>query len=163
MSDFISGFDASAVTPASFLDQVQASSAQTRLGTWIGALQNIVSNDNTERLRHLSVPTLVLYATQDNIFTRADDQTLINSLTTAAAGQGSFWWKQYGELPPPASGEQTDLGHELIWEAPDGVAADIASYLVDGEPTRTLYHTDYPNDIHRILAEPGRAVLIHEP
>lgn len=161
--DFIAQFDGSAVAPPWFLNQVQPAAAATPLGTWIGALKNIYAADNTERLDHLTVPTLVLYATQDDIFTRADEQTLIDSLTTAAAGHGSFWWKQYGELPPPASGEQTDLGHELIWEAPDGVAADITKYLEDGQPTRTLYHTDYPNDIHRILAEPGRAVLIHEP
>ena len=163
LSDFIAGFDGSAVTPSAFLDQVQSSSAATRLGTWIGALQNIVATDNTERLRGLTVPTLVLYAIQDFVFTPADQQTLIDSLTAAAAGSGSFWWKQYGELPPPPSGEQTDLGHELIWEAPAGVATDIASYLTDGQPTRTLYRTDYPADLQRVIAEPGRATLIHRP
>jgi pimeloyl-ACP methyl ester carboxylesterase len=38
--------------------------------------------------RHLTVPTLVLYATQDDIFSPVDEQTLIDSLTTAAAGRG---------------------------------------------------------------------------
>ena len=163
LSDFIQQFEASAVAPSSLLDGVRNVAAGTRLGTWIGVLKAIFATDNTDRLRHLTVPTLVLYAIQDSIFTGADEQTLIDSLTTASAGQGSFWWKQYGELPPPASGEQTDLGHELPWEAPDGVATDIASYAENGEPTHTLYHTDYPNDDQRVIAEPGRASLIHQP
>ena len=154
---------ASTVAPPSLLDQIRTDTAAIPLGTWIGALKQITMADNTERLRNLVAPTLVLYAIQDDIFSPADEQTLIDSLSAAAAGRGSFWWKQYGELPPPATGEQTDLGHNLPWEAPDAVATDIASFLTTGRPTATLYHTDYPTDIHRIVAEPGQAVLIHDP
>jgi pimeloyl-ACP methyl ester carboxylesterase len=163
-NDFIDNqWVTSAVAPQWFLDQLRLDTTAIRLGTWIGALKQIYATDNTERLRHLTVPTLVLYATQDDIFSPADEQTLIDSLTTAAAGRGSFWFKQYGQLPPTASGEQTDLGHNLPWEAPDGVATDIASFLERGRPTLTLYHTDYPTDVQRVIAEPGRAVVIHEP
>jgi pimeloyl-ACP methyl ester carboxylesterase len=153
----------SAVAPQWFLDQTRRQTSEVRLGTWIGPLEQVFATDNTERLRHLTVPTLVLYATQDDIFSPADEQTLIGSLTAAAAAGGSFWWKEYGQLPPTASGEQTDLGHNLPWEAPDGVATDIASFLERGRPTLTLYHTDYPQDIHRVVAEPRRALVIHEP
>jgi hypothetical protein len=55
--------------------------------------------------------------------------------------------KQYGVLPPPDSGEQTDLGHNLPWKAPAGIAADTAAFLVLGAPTCTLYRTDYPTDV----------------
>jgi pimeloyl-ACP methyl ester carboxylesterase len=163
-SDFIDNqWVTSSVAPQWFLDQTRRLTSAVRLGTWIGPLKQIYATDNTERLRHLTVPTLVLYATQDDIFSPADEQTLIDSLTAAAAGGGSFWWKEYGQLPPTASGEQTDLGHNLPWEAPNGVATDIASFLERGRPTLTLYHTDYPSDIHRVIAEPGRALVIHEP
>ena len=153
----------SAVAPEWFLEQVRLAAETLRLGTWIGALQAIADTDNAERLTHLTVPTLVLYSIQDAIFSPADEQVLIDSLTTAAAHGGSFWWKEYGVLPPPDSGEQTDLGHNLPWEAPGAVALDIASYLQHGRPTSILFHTDYPNDIHRVVAEAGRAILIHQP
>ena len=162
--DFIdTAWVTSAVAPTWFLDQIRRATLGVRLGTWIGPLKQIVATDNTERLSHLHVPTLVLYATQDGIFSEADEQRLIGALSRAAAHGGSFYFKQYGELPPTLSGEQTDLAHNLPWEAPEGVATDIASFLTRGRPTYTLYHTDYPSDIHRVLGEPGRAFVIHEP
>ncbi len=153
----------STVAPTSFLDQLRADTEKVRLGTWIGPLKNIVITDNTQRLQSLTVPTLVLYGIQDDVFRSADETTLITSLKAAAARGGSFWWKQYGVLPPPSDGEQTDLGHNLPWEAPGAVATDVASFLTTGAPTRILFHTDYPADVHRIVAEPGQAIIIHEP
>ena len=162
-NDFIDNdWVTSSVAAPWLLAQIQPETAATRLGTWIGVLQNVVTVDNTERLRHLTVPTLVMYAIQDDIFSPADQQVLIDSLSAAARSGGSFWWKEYGDVPQPADGSQTDLGHNLPWEAPTGVATDIASFLLRGQPTRTLYRTD-PGDIHRVLAEPGRALLVHEP
>src|SRR5262245_38768255 len=114
------------IVDPSFIDQVRPETAALPLGTWIGALQAIAAADNTERLQHLTVPTLVLWGVQDNVFSGAVEQTLIDSLTAAAVGKGSFWWKQYGVLPVPGTGEQTDLGHGLPVEAPEGVALDIA-------------------------------------
>jgi len=152
----------SAVAPSTFLDELRSAAAEVPLGTWIGALKNIYAADNTERLRHLRVPTLALYGIQDDIFSRADEATLIDSLRAAASRGGSFWWKQYGELPPGDSGVQTDLGHNLPQEAPAGVATDIASFLERGRPTRTLYHTDFPEDVQRVVAEPGRALIISD-
>jgi pimeloyl-ACP methyl ester carboxylesterase len=160
--DFLqNSWDADAVAPQAFLDQIIPETRATRLGTWIGVLRNLAVADNTERLRHLQVPTLVLWAVQDFLFSRDDEQVLIDALRAAAQDGGSFWWKQYGVLNPPPDGEQTDLSHNLVWEAPEGVATDIASYLEHGHPTKTLYHTNYPTDIQQILAEPGRATLIH--
>ena len=63
-----------------------------------------------------------------------------------------FYRKKYGALPPPDSGAQTDLGHNLPWEAGPGVALDVA---LRGAPTCTLFRTDYPGDVHRILAIPA--------
>ena len=160
--DFLAGdWDADAVAPQSFLDQIIPETRATALGNWIGVLQNLAVADNTQRLRHLKVPTLVLWAVQDFLFSRDDEQVVIDALTAAAQHGGSFWWKQYGVLPAPASGEQTDLSHNLVWEAPNGVANDISNYLEHGRPTKTLYHTNYPTDVQQIVAEPGRATLIH--
>jgi pimeloyl-ACP methyl ester carboxylesterase len=126
-------------------------------------LEAITETDNTQRLERLTRPTLVLWAVQDAIFSPDTQQKLIGALDVAAAHGGSFWWKQYGVLPPPASGEQTDFGHNLVWEAPGAVALDIASFLVAGRPTDVLFHSGYPEDIRRVVAEPGHAILVHAP
>ena len=147
---------------AEFRSARSALGAATPLGTWIGALQEILATDNTERLRHLTVPTLVLYAIQDDIFSPADEQILIASLTTAADGRGSFWFKQYGSCLQPIRSTDRPRPQPPVGGA-RGVAADIASFVRFDRPTTALYHTDYPADIHRIVADPGRAVLIHEP
>lgn len=156
-ADFIAGLLYSPITPPAFLARMDAADAGTPLGTWIGTAESLGAADNTTRLTGLRAPTLVLYAVQDDIFSTADEQRLIDALS---AGCEPFWWKQYGVVPRPAPGEQTDLGHDLPWEAPQGVAADIAAFLVQGHPTQTLYRTD-PNDVTRVLAQPGRAVVLH--
>jgi hypothetical protein len=134
--------------------------APTRLGTWIGVVDAIGQVDNVSRLRFLTPPTLVLYGIQDDIFAPDDEQRLIDALYAAGEGCSTFWWKQYGAVPRPASGDQTDLAHNLIWEAPVGVAADIASFVQYGHPTPTLYHTD-PNNATQVVAEPGHALVRH--
>ena len=151
------------IADPAFLTQIATDAAATPLGTWIGALEAITETDNTQRLEQLKIPTFVLWSIQDDVFSRDLEQKLIDTLTVAAHSGGSFWWKQYGVLPPPPDGSQTDLGHNIVWEAPGAVALDITSFLVLGRPTNILFHTDYPANIHRIVAEPGKATLIHEP
>ena len=74
-----------------------------------------------------------------------------------------FYWKQYGVRLPPRSGdkhEADDIGHNLSWEAPRQLAADIDSFVRTGAPTRDLYRTDAPGDIHRIIVERGKAHIV---
>ena len=158
-ADFVAGLLYSPITPPAFLAQMDAADAGTPLGTWIGTAESLGAADNSTRLADLRAPTLVLYAVQDDIFSATDEQHLIDALS---AGCEPFWWKQYGVAPRPASGEQTDLGHDLPWEAPQGVAADIAAFLVQGHPTQTLYRTD-PTDVTRVIAQPGAALVLHQP
>ena len=158
-SDFVASLLASPITPPAFLAQMDVADAATPLGTWIGTVESLGNADNSTRLADLRAPTLVLYAIQDDIFSPADEQRLIDAMS---AGCEPFWWKQYGAADRPASGEQTDLGHNLPWEAPQGVASDIASFLLLGRPTRTLYRTK-PNDVSQVIAQPGRAHVVHRP
>lgn len=151
------------IADPAFLAQIATDAAATPLGTWIGALEAITETDNTQRLQQLKIPTFVLWSIQDDVFSRDIEQKLMDTLTVAAQNGGSFWWKQYGALPPPPDGSQTDLGHNIVWEAPGAVALDIASFLVLGRPTDILFHTNYPANIHHIVAEPGKATLIHQP
>jgi hypothetical protein len=74
-----------------------------------------------------------------------------------------FYWKQYGVRPPPRSGDKhdaDDIGHNLSWEAPLGLAADILSFVHTGAPTRNLYRTDAPADVRKIIVEPGKAIIV---
>jgi pimeloyl-ACP methyl ester carboxylesterase len=123
--------------------------------------------DNTERLRSLSVPTLVLWATQDNIFIfpAADQESLRASLDAAAEQRRmSYFWKQYGKKPLPASGAQEDdIGHNTHWNAPEAMARDLANCLRErGQPTKDLPHAD-PKSVRRVETAPEEAVLVARP
>ena len=118
-----------------------------------------------ERLETLSVPTLVLWGSEDHYLSRASQDRLIEALRQANRTHKDmyFYWKQYGVRPPPESGDKhqaDDIGHNLSWEAPQQLAADIDSFVRTGAPTRDLYRTDAPADKRRILVEPGQAIIV---
>jgi hypothetical protein len=74
-----------------------------------------------------------------------------------------FYWKQFGVRPAPASHDKhdaDDIGHNLSWEAPGPLAAEIVSFIRTGEPTLDLYRTDAPRRVRMILTEPGKATVI---
>ena len=154
-------WDADPVAPQSLVSAIAAETARVPLGTWLGETKALLATDNTRRLRHLKIPTLVLWGAQDSIFYDTDQHRLVKALTRAARGKGSFAWKQYGARPLPASGfQESDIGHNVQWEAPAKVARDIASYLRTGRPTKDLYRTDHPDGTHHIVTEPGAARII---
>ena len=118
-----------------------------------------------ERLETLSVPTLVLWGSEDHYLSRASQDRLIEALRQANRTHKDmyFYWKQYGVRPPPESGDKhqaDDIGHNLSWEAPRQLAADIDSFVRTGAPTRDRYRTDAPADKRRILVEPGQAIIV---
>jgi pimeloyl-ACP methyl ester carboxylesterase len=86
----------SSVAPQELLDRIRPETEATPLGAWIGTLDDLVTADNSQRLEHLTVPTLVLWGIQDDVFSRTAQQKLIDSLEVAASRGASFWWKQYG-------------------------------------------------------------------
>ena len=47
--------------------------------------------------------------------------------------------KQYGTTPASQTGEQTDLGHSINWQAPVETARDIREYARNGKPTPGLF------------------------
>jgi pimeloyl-ACP methyl ester carboxylesterase len=146
---------------AAFLTPYTPETAKTRLGTWIGATRGLLAQDNTERLKSMSVPTLVLWATQDSIYLAKDQDEIKASLEDAAAKTGlTFYWKEYGKLPLPASGAQeSDVGHNIQWSASETVAKDIESFIKTGAPTSDLAHSDVTPNISTIVVEPGKAVV----
>ncbi len=155
-------WDADPVAPLPLVEAIAADTALVPLGTWLGETKALLATDNTRRLTHLKARTLVLWGAQDPIFYSTPDQdSLIAALKKAAKGRGSFAFKQYGAIALPPSGfQESDIGHNVQWEAPAQVALDIDAYLRTGLPTRDLYRSDFPSDVQRIVTEPGAATII---
>ena len=150
------------VAPPDFLAPYIPETAAVKLGTWIGATKALLATDNRARLPGLTVPTLVIWGTQDSIFLADPDQAEIRAALAAAAarhGTPSFW-KQYGLRPLPDSGAQEDdIGHNTQWGAPEQVAADIVAFIRQGRPLPGLPRSDAPERIGRVLVDGGRTVV----
>lgn len=136
------------------------------MGTWIGATGALLDFDNTSRLAELGVPALVIWGSQDSIFYHDPDQTgIIEALRKAATiHKIPMIWKQYGIDPLPKSGAQeTDIGHNVQWDAPDQVAADILSFIRTGKPTPALSRAVITPAGTTIKTEPAGATIISLP
>jgi len=165
IGNIVRNWDISSVAAPEVVRAIAAQTAAEPLSTWGYGLDPTERQAaEPERLDRLTVPTLVLWATEDAGF-KAAQPKLIDALKQAARNSKGmyFYWKQYGVRPPPASGDKhdaDDIGHDIPWEAPRELAADIASFVATGKPTPDLYRTDAPADIHRIVTEPGKAVIV---
>ncbi len=151
------------VADPAFLAPYIPETAQVRLGTWIGASRALLQTDNTARLLKLDVPTMVIWATQDSIFLENPDQQAIRATlaVAATAHHRTYYWKQYGLIPLPASGNQeSDIGHNVQWGAPDSVASDINHFIRYGVPDPDLSHSDAAPNVRHIVVEPGRAIIV---
>lgn len=154
-------WDVDPIAPTWFTDTIAEETARVRLQTWLGVAEDLSALDNVKKLSRTTPNMLVLWGIQDTFFSMADQETVIGALETATTRGGSFCWKQYGVIPLPASGYQTDdLGHNLQWEAPAQVARDIDAFIRTGLPTDDLFHTDAPEDIQRIVTVPGAANVL---
>jgi pimeloyl-ACP methyl ester carboxylesterase len=136
--------------------------SRVRLGTWLGAARGSLAFDSTKRLGELAMPTLVLWGSQDPLFPDPDQNRLRDALDAAARSHDTTsYWKQYGVRPLPKPNEpQTDIGHNVQWDAPDMAAADIDSFIRHGAPTSDLIHSDAPPNTAKMIVEPGKATVI---
>jgi non-heme chloroperoxidase len=137
------------------LQSIYAETMETSLGTWIGAIRALGEMDNRSRLERIKTPVLVLWATQDSACPAPDQEELAKSLDAAVVkNKIAYTFKTYGKQPLPESGfQENDLGHNLQWGAPVQVAADINSFIKNGEPVRGLPHAD-PAAIKDVIVEP---------
>jgi pimeloyl-ACP methyl ester carboxylesterase len=157
-------WDISAIAAPQVVDAIAAQSAGQSLASWGTLDPTPAPSGPVDRPDGLTVPTLVLWGSEDSGLDRASQDRLMDLLMQASRTHRGmyFYWKQYGVRPPPASGDKhdaDDIGHNLSWEAPRQLAADIDSFVRSGAPTRDLYRTDAPADIHRIIVEPGNAII----
>jgi pimeloyl-ACP methyl ester carboxylesterase len=163
--NIVQHWDISNIADPQVVKIIAAQSAGQSLASW-GTLDPTPGPPlPSDRLDTLTVPTLVLWGSEDAGLSRASQDRVIELLKQATRTHSGmyFYWKQYGVRPPPASGDKhdaDDIGHNLSWEAPRQLAADVDSFVRTGAPTRDLYRTDAPADIHSIIAEPGKAIIV---
>ena len=151
-----------AADPA-FLADILPETEATKMGTWVGAAHGLLSTDNRERLKDLSVPALILWATEDAIFYDTDEQELMSSLDVAVSHcKTEYYFKQYGKRPLSPDGLQLDdIGHNTQWGAPNEVARDLDSWLRHGRPTKDWYYSADGNP-QQIVTQKNAAPIIHK-
>jgi pimeloyl-ACP methyl ester carboxylesterase len=165
VANIVRNWDISSVADPEIVSLIAAQTATEPLGTWgYGLDPTPRPASQPENFQRLQAPTLAIWATEDAGFKAAQGK-LIEALRLAVKKNKGmyFYWKQYGVRPPPVSGDKhdaDDIGHDIPWEAPKELAADIVSFVDTGKPTPDLYRTDAPADIHRIVTEPGKAVIV---
>ena len=147
------------VADQALIKAIEPETGSVRMGTWIGATEALLDYDNTARLAALTAPTLVIWATQDAIFYKTPDQDgLIAALKSSKA---PFTWKQYGTVALPKSGfQEGEIGHNVQWDAPEQVAADIVSFIATGKPTADHYRAQSEGGKISIVTEDGKAILV---
>ena len=158
-------WDISAIAAPEVVTTIAAQTAAEWLDSWGTLDPTPMPPQPQDDLASLTAPTLVLWGSEDFYLNRASQEALIERLRQASRAHPGmyFYWKQYGVRPAPRSGnkhEADDIGHNLSWEAPEQLAADIESFVRHGTPTRDRYRSDAPTDIHRILVESGQATIV---
>jgi pimeloyl-ACP methyl ester carboxylesterase len=158
-------WDISAIAAPAVVRAIAAQTAAESFASWGRLDHTPPPAAPAEALEQLAVPTLVLWGSEDSGLDRASQDRLMASLTLASRRTPGmyFYWKQYGVGHPPASGNKhdaDDIGHNLSWEAPRQLAADIDSFIRTGVPTSDRYRTDAPTHIRTILVEPGKATIV---
>lgn len=144
---------------AAFLAQIVPETTATRLGTWIGAVRAQRAFDSRSRLSELTVPTLVIWATQDSLFPAPEQQRVRAALDTAVeeCNLERYHYKTYGKAPLPASGmQESDIGHNVQWSADVAIAADLTEWVTTGAPTTDLPYAA-PANPSRIINDPDSA------
>lgn len=96
-----------------FLSRERAESAAAPEATWMGVLRALTLTDWTQTAYRITAPTLILWGDQDGFF--------------GAASQAHLQ-----EIMPEAEHVTYEgYGHNMFWEAPEKVGADISAFLTD--------------------------------
>jgi pimeloyl-ACP methyl ester carboxylesterase len=112
--DFVREFQASTAhqpLPEEFLARVVAESRKAPARVWRAALEGLLADERFTGLGNARIPALLLWGERDGIFSRAEQESLIELLSVASL-------KVYRET-----------GHSPHWERPREVARDIERFL----------------------------------
>jgi pimeloyl-ACP methyl ester carboxylesterase len=96
-----------------FLSRERAESAAAPDATWMGVLRALTLTDWTQMASRISAPTLILWGDQDGFF-GPDSQAHIQEI-----------------LPEATHVTYEGYGHNMFWEAPQEVGAEILSFLTN--------------------------------
>jgi len=116
--DFAREFQASTSScplPADFFDRIVAESLKLPSRLWRVLIDRLLEYDDTEQLRQIECPTLLIWGDRDALFSQADQDRFLTSLPTARL-------TAYGET-----------GHCPNWERPEQVVADMAAFAQTGK------------------------------
>ncbi|MBD0327494.1 MAG: alpha/beta fold hydrolase, partial [Pyrinomonadaceae bacterium] len=116
---FIREFQASTVyhpVPADFMERVVAESSKLPARVWRELMEGMLKSDYRSQLSKLKMPTLILWGDKETVFSRSEQDALINILPSARL-------KVYA-----------DTGHSPHWERPEQFVNDIKSFITDIKP-----------------------------
>jgi pimeloyl-ACP methyl ester carboxylesterase len=99
--------------PAEFMDEVVATSRRMPLRVWRALINGMLETEPPRRIADRPIPTLILWGEHDAIFSRSDQEALLDLLPGA-------------ELV-----EYKETGHAPHWERPERVARDLGRFLGD--------------------------------
>jgi non-heme chloroperoxidase len=123
-----------------FLNEVFNETIAVPLGTWIGAMRALGEIDYRAALQNLKIPTLILWATHDEVTTAKDQEQVKSAFQAAAKLQApNVIYKVYGKsIFAGAEIPYNDLGHNMHWAAHKAVAADVNSFILAGKALTNL-------------------------
>lgn len=114
-----------------FLDAIWPETLRIPLGTWIGTIRGLYEVDNRQELKRLTIPTLILWGTDDEITDPKDQEKVKAAFLAATKSSGTeVIYKVYNKKTL-FSDLQIDAepGHNLHWAAHQSVAYDIWSFV----------------------------------
>ena len=115
---FARDFQASTIyapVPPQFFETLVAEALKAPAATWHGLATQFQHDEEPQLLEHIRVPVLLLWGDHDGIFTRADQQQLLQRIPHAEL-------KVYAET-----------GHALHWERPTDFAADLLHFIASSK------------------------------
>jgi non-heme chloroperoxidase len=113
---FAREFQASTIhvpVPEPFFEGLLAESLKLPARLWREVFEGLLAYDDTEQLRRITAPTLLLWGDRDGLFPRTDQELLVAAIPGARL-----------TIYP-------DTGHCPNWERPEQVVADLDAFLRD--------------------------------
>jgi pimeloyl-ACP methyl ester carboxylesterase len=104
--------------PDEFLTAVMAASASVPPRVWRDGIDGLIAFDDRRRLRQLRLPTLLIWGEQDQVFTRTDQEALLDGIPGSRL-------VAYG-----------GIGHAPHWEVPEAFVADLLAFVEEDQERR---------------------------
>jgi pimeloyl-ACP methyl ester carboxylesterase len=117
-SKFVRDFQAGTVyqpLPDKFMDRVVSESLKVPAHVWRATMEGFFATDDKHRLGQIKAPTLILWGNRETIFTRHEQDLLVNTIASAEL-------KVYPET-----------GHALHWERPEQFVKDLEVFIMRSE------------------------------